>query len=246
MKRMLLTAGLIAALAAPAYARLQLTILANGSTFTCFDGELSCDVSGGANNLLTIDTTLDGFFVQLTLTQSTFGKVNELQLSSANIENNGLREGDLTLLASDTGFAAPVAAIRESASLTFNSNVGAGPSTLKFWADPLDAQGANPLNTPGALLDTVSGTAASDPDSFSGSRLTPFVLSSPFSMTEGATLDLLRGGSITGFNEAMQTSVPEPRTWAMMALGFALLSLRRIGLRRRARPLAAWLKPKYS
>jgi hypothetical protein len=223
MKRILLAAGLAAVMAAPAYARLQLTISDGTSTFTCFDGELSCDVSGGANNLLTIDTTLDGFFVELTLTQSAFGAVNELQLSSSNIQNNGTAEGDLTLIASDTDFLSPVSSIRESASLTFNSNVGAGLSRLKFWADPSDTQGADPTNTPGALLETVSGAAATDPDSFSGSTDTPFILSAPFSMTEGATLDLIAGGSVTGFNQSMQTSVPEPRTWLLSLLGFGLL-----------------------
>jgi hypothetical protein len=232
MKRLILAAAL-AALAAPADARLQLSISDGSSTFTCFDGELSCDVSGGANNLLTIDTTLDGFFVQLTLTQSSFGLHNQLQLSSSNIENNGLTEGSLTLLASDTGFLNPAASIRESASLTFNSNVGAGLSTLKFWADPADVQGANPLNTPGALLDTVSGAAVTDPDSFSGSHDTAFLLSAPFSMTEGATLDLIRGGSITGFNQSMESSVPEPKTWVLSLVGFALLGA--VGLKR-ARP----------
>jgi Zn-dependent alcohol dehydrogenase len=43
-------------------------------------------------------------------------------------------------------------------------------------------------------------------------------------MTEGASLALIGGGSITGFNQAMETGVPEPRTWAMMGLGFGLMA----------------------
>jgi hypothetical protein len=87
MHRLLLTTALFGALATPAAARLQLSIGVGASTFTCFDGQLSCDQSGGANNLLTIDQTINGAFVQLTLAQSSFGKINELQLSSANILN---------------------------------------------------------------------------------------------------------------------------------------------------------------
>jgi hypothetical protein len=217
--------------AAPAYARLQLSISANGSTFSCFDGQLSCDQSGGANNLLTIDQTIGGAFVQLTLAQSSFGHPNEIQLSSSNIENLSGAPIRISLVAGDTSFAAPVAFIRESGSLTFNSAVGSGPSALQFFADPLNAQGANPLNTPGILLDTVTGTPTTDPDSFSGSLTSPFFAGGPFSMTESASLALTTGGSITGFNQAMETGVPEPSTWAMAIAGFGLLGF--IGMRRK-------------
>ena len=232
-KRLLVSAAAIALTASAAEARLQLSIGVGASTFTCFDGQLSCDVSGGANNLLTIDQTVGSAFVQLTLAQSTFGRLNTLQLSSSNIENTTGAPITVTLLASDTGFLAPVSFINNSGSLTFNANVGAPDSTLSFFADVNDAQGANPNNTPGALLETVSGHALTDPDSFSGSRLAAFDASAPFSMTEGASLVLRAGGSTTGFNEAMESGVPEPSTWAMVLAGFGLLSM--LGMRKRTR-----------
>jgi hypothetical protein len=217
--------------AQPAMARLQLSISANGSTFTCFDGQLSCDVSGGANNLLTIDQTVGGAFVQLTLAQSAFGKPDQLQLSSSNILNETGAPINIKLLASDTDFVSPVAFIEESASLTFNSAVGSGASMLQFWADPANVQGANPNNTPGTLLDTVTGTPVTNPDSFSGTKFSAFSASSPFSMTEGASLNLVSGGSITGFNQSMTTGVPETKTWAMLILGFGLMAF--MGVRKR-------------
>ena len=232
-KRLLVSAAAIALTASAAEARLQLSIGVGASTFTCFDGQLSCDVSGGANNLLTIDQTVGGAFVQLTLAQSSFGAHNTLQLSSSNIENTTGAPIVVTLLASDTGFLAPVSFINNSGTLTFNANVGAPDSTLSFFADVLDAQGANPNNTPGALLETVSGHALTDPDSFSGSRLAAFDASAPFSMTEGASLVLRAGGSTTGFNEAMESGVPEPSTWALLLAGFGLLSM--VGMRKRTR-----------
>jgi hypothetical protein len=216
-------AAFAALAAAPANAALRLSISDGSTTFTCTDGQLGCDVSGGLDNLLTINTAFDGFFVQLTLVQSSFGVVNSLQLSSSNI--TATAAGTLTILASDTDFIAPVASINNSASLTFNANVGAPLSTLKFWADPLNAQGANPNQTPGSLLETVSGTAATDPDSFSGSLISPFVAGAPFSMTEGASLALRAGGSVTGFNQSMITSaaVPEASTWLMFGAGLGLV-----------------------
>ena len=204
---------------------LQLCIGSGASIFTCFDGELSCDQSGGANNLLTVDTTVGGAFVQLTLTQSTFGKVNELQLSSVQHREHDRR--------ADHGHPARQrhrlrrpgdASSTTRARSPSISNVGAPDSTLKFWADAPNTQGANPTNTPGTLLESVSGHALTDPDSFSGSKVAAFAAGAPFSMTEGAALALRSDGSVTGFNQAMETGVPEPSTWAMLILGFAGLA----------------------
>lgn len=232
MKNLLLAGTILAAVgASPAQARLQLSISDGATTFTCFDGQLGCDQSGGANNLLTVDQTIGGAFVQITLAQSFFGATNELQLSSSNIENTTGAPITVTLLASDTGFVPPTEFVRNSGSLTFNSNVGAPDSTLKFWADASNVQGANPNNTPGTLLESVSGHATTDPDSFSGSLVSPFSALAPFSMTEGASLALIGNGSVTGFNQSMQSGVPEPSTWALMGLGFGALAW--MGLKRR-------------
>jgi hypothetical protein len=209
----------------PANATLQLSITANGSTFTCSDGELSCDVSGGASNLLTIDTTVGGAFAQLTLAQSTFGHVNELQLSSASILNLSGAPITIGIAASDVGFTPPVEFINESASLTFNNAVGSGASTLAFLASAAN------LPFVGTTLFTTSGTPTTDPDSFSGTHSDLFSSSVPFSMTEAASLNLATGGSITGFNQAMETGVPELSTWAMLIAGFGFMGL--YGLRQR-------------
>ena len=172
--------------------------------------------------------------MQIALAQSAFGAINQLQLSSSNIVNNGATPLTVTLLASDTDFVGPVHAINNSGSLTFNQNIGAPDSTLRFWADALNIQGANPLNTPGVLLESVSGHAVTDPDSFAGSKIAPFDAAGPYSMTEGAALVLRSGGSITGFNQAMEsTAIPEPSQWVMMGLGFAALGF--VGYRRRDR-----------
>jgi hypothetical protein len=234
----LLSAAVTAALvASPAYATLQLSISSGGTTFSCSDGELSCDQSGGTKNLLTVDQTVGGAFVQLTLAQSSTHP-NELELSSSNILNERAVPITVSLVASDTGFTPPVTFIRSSGSLTFNSAVGSGASTLEFFADPADAQGANPLNTPGSLLESVSGVPLTDPDSFSGSRITAFSASAPFSMTETASLNLTGGASVTGFNQSMQSGVPEPSTWGLLGLGFGALAL--VGMRKRRRQSLAF------
>ena len=227
MKSILLAGVLLAATAiTPASARLQITLQSGANTFSCFDGQLSCDQSGGANNLLIVDQTVGGILVQLALTQSVSGPINELQLSSSNIVNEGGVPATIKLFASDTDFIGPVAAINNSASLTFNQNIGAPLSTLQFFADATNTQGANPANTPGVLLESVSGSAATDPDSFSGSLISPFDALGPYSMTESASLSLRGLGSITGFNQSMQSTsaVPEPSTWALLITGFGFMA----------------------
>ena len=116
--------------------------------------------------------------------------------------------------------------MEESASLTFNSAVGSGASTLRFFADPANGQPAGVgLNIPGQLLFTTNGTPVTDPDSFAGTNASPFSANGLFSLTETANLALKAGGSITGFNMSEATSaVPEPSTWAMLGLGFAGLA----------------------
>ena len=203
-------AGLGALIAAqPASALLQLSVSDGTSTFSCSDGQ-ACDISGPAGSLSILNpfSAASGNNVTFTLTQSVSGGANSLQLSSSNISS---RDGaTITFVASDTGFTAPVTNITNSASLTFNSNITTDDSTLKFWADTANTQGANPVNTPGTLLETVSGHATTTPDSFSGSNDAPFLANAAFSMTEGASLVLIAGGSITGFNQSMTTAVPGP------------------------------------
>ncbi len=235
--RQILLAG-IAAVATIAFvpsanATLQLSIGANGSTFTCADGQLGCDLSGGANNLLTVNTLVGGAFVQITLVQSVAGAVNSLQMSSSNIENQSGAPLTVTLLASQTDFLGPVSAISNSGSLTFNNNVGATDSTLKFWADAANSQGANPTNTPGTLLESVSGAATTNPDSFAGSNVAAFNAAGPFSMTEGAALALIVGGSITGFNQSMVTTAAVPEPASLGNLGLGMLGLGMVRYRRR-------------
>ncbi len=220
MKKLALTAALLASTAIPAAATLQITVNANGQNFTCSDGQLGCDLSGGANNLLVVDTTVGGSFVQLILATSTFGAgKDELQLSSSAILNNSGVPTTINIAASDNNFTPPVNSINQSASLTFNNAVGSGPSSLAFLASQSNTKFV------GQSLFTTSGTPTSDPDSFDGTHTSVFDSTTPFSMTEAASLNLVAGGSVTGFNLAMETAaIPEPSTWAMLALGFGGLA----------------------
>ena len=156
----------------------------------CFDGELSCDSSGRANNLALLNPFSDGTEVQFTLTQSTFGKQNILQLSSSNISASSTRA--ITFVASDTNFLNPTSFIKSSASLTFNANI---PDATDCCSSVLGGSRqhpeANPTNTPGTLLKTVSGHATVRTRIRSRDRKTDPVLrqTAPFSMTGRSALE---------------------------------------------------------
>ena len=220
MKRILLAGTILAAVSAPAAARLQLSITDGTSTFSCFDGQLGCDLSGRGEQP-PHRRHLDGRQFRPDHAGAVDVRVAQRAAAVERATSPRPTARRITFVAGDTSFTPPASSIEESASLTFNANVGAGASFLKFWADGANAQGANPLNTPGTLLDTVSGTPTTDPDSFSGTHNSLFSALGPFSMTEGGSLNLIAGGSVTGFNESMTSSfsaVPELSTWALIRL----------------------------
>ena len=222
----LLLASAFAASVSPAFATLQIAFTDGTNVVTCADGQ-SCDLSGPGNSILILNETVGDFHIVGTVAASVSGAGDDnLQFSTSLIQNTGSTLGHLTAIVGDTNFVGPVEAIRESASLTFNSAVGSGASTLRFFADPANGQPAGVgLNVPGVELFSATGSPATDPDSFAGTNTSPFIAGGLFSMTETANLALRPGGSITGFNESMQTTaIPEPSTWVMVGLGFGAMA----------------------
>jgi hypothetical protein len=234
LKTTLLAASALALATGGARATLDIAFTDGSHVFTCAD-QTSCDLDGAAKNLLLVNTVVGDFRVTGTFATSSFGGHDNLEVSNLTIINEGPAAGTLTMVVGDTSFDAPVESIRESGSLTFNSNIGEA-ATLAFWADPLNGQPAGAtLNVPGSLLFADAGTASVSPDSFSADHDGPFSSADPFSMTEWAELDMLPGATITGFNESMTSSVPEAGTWTMLVAGFAMLAA--FGLRRKPRYL---------
>jgi hypothetical protein len=219
LKKLLMTAALVTGFSFPAHAVLQIAISDGTNTFTCADGGL-CDDSLEPNKVMTLANNVGNFSIEGTLSTSTSPSPNSLDLSTFTITNNGPTTGTLTLVVSDTDFLGGISRINESGSLTFHDNTGVGDSTLSFFADHANGQGAGAgLATPGVLLFTASGHAVQNPDSFAGTNTSLFSDPDLFSMTERATLLLKAGGSVTGFDVSM-SAVPETSTWLMMIAGF--------------------------
>jgi PEP-CTERM motif len=218
---------LVAIASAPAHATLDVAFSDGTTTVTCAD-QTACDLDGAAKNLLLVNTIVGNFRIEGTFSLSTSG---DLSTSNLTIFNNGPSTGTLRMVVGDTDFAFPVSDIRESGSLTFNEGVGSS-GTISFFADPANGQPAGTgLATPGTLLDSFTDIVDTTPDSFAGTHDSAFFANGPFSMTEEASLTMVGGSNITGFNQAMEAAVPEASTWAMMGLGFACMAF--VGFKRK-------------
>ena len=148
--------------------------------------------------------------------------IDALSSSSLAVINTTNVQKTVTVIVSDVDYTAPVSNVQMSASGTFQGTVGSS-ITFKWWADPLNAQGADPTgSTPGTLLDTFTTTATGTVQSFSTNFSKLFSASAPFSMTEEATYTLQPFGELLSRGTNMvATTVPEPSSWVMMVLGFA-------------------------
>ena len=242
----------IAALAPPAHAGLQ--IFASGSAgpsppLTCAPPSSgSCVYGGPANNILTFTPEpfvyngeiVNGDIFTATGVPGAPG-IDNLNVSSLALINTNPVPITVTLVVSDTNFAAPVSRAELATSATFQATIGS-TYTVKWFADPSNTQGADTSgNTPGTLLDTFTTTATGTVQSFSDNSTQPFSATSPFSLTEEVVYTLKPGGLLLNRGvDMVMTQVPEPSTWAMMLLGFAGLgyaAFRRNAKARRTAPL---------
>jgi hypothetical protein len=212
-------AGLAALLAAsPANAVLMITMTdSTGGSFHCVDNAGGCDFSGAGDNLLTIDNTVGAFHVQGTISTSTSGLANILTMLNFGATNTTGAGATLNMWVSDTDFAGPVTGIAGSSAILFGNAIGSGQSSLEFWADPNNQQGANPTNAPGVFLFGATATPTTDPQSFDGNDAAAFIAAGLFSMTEVAHINLIGGGNFTGFEQNMQSAAaPIPAALPLM------------------------------
>lgn len=250
-------AGLSAGLLGPAQATLQLGADVSGTPNNCVDNDVTCDTNPAIGILqLANGPVVNGTIVTGEKAQSIGTPANpgvDLfsigNLSVLNVTSPGASR-TITSSISDTSFTAPAVSFHVTGSGTFqtlapNSSIAGASLTYNWYIDPSNTQGAaSSTDTPGILVNSFSFTPSNpflDSFGFTDTRaLAPLgiTLTGPFSITMQAIYTLPAGTELLSRGEAITlAAIPEPSTWAMMGVGFALIG--GVGLRRRRRAVAA-------
>lgn len=246
MKKLALLLGVIpfCAFASPAGAVLQIAIDVAGSpVFTCADNQ-PCDSNPAIGSLTLANDTVGGVLILGSLSVAT---TTGLTISTFNIINQSGSTVNYEAVVSDTDYTTPIGSVNWSGSGTWYA--GSGTSfEFQWYADAANGQGAGlSLATPGTLLGTYNAAVGSTlPASFAKDGSTGFASSGPYSLTMAwgsgtgfsGTSGLLPNAYLVGRNQAETgVMIPEPSTWALMGIGFALIG--GVGLRNRRREVAA-------
>jgi hypothetical protein len=225
MRNMLLATALLAAIgASPAHAALQIAADINGAGFFCANGQ-ACDQNSNPNIIITNNANLDGILFSSSSTSSGTSP-DFLNSSNLVITNTNSTAVTITIDVSNTGFLSPVKGFATADSGVWQGSSAISSATMKWFVDPLNRQGADDaFDTPGALINELTSTSSGPLLAFS--QNTPDIqdfLNGPFSMTEQITITLAPGESLVNRGQSIVGSpVPEPSTWALMAVGLAFM-----------------------
>ena len=224
----LAAAGLMAAVSAPAHATLQIAADVSGTPFFCADNT-GCDLNPATGIIQLANDTLNGVAVNGSIQVSTGTPANPgqdlIDTSSLSIVNTAGATRVVTVAVSDTDFSAPVGSFHLTGSGTWVNAAGSS-LLLRWFDDPANAQGADTaFDAPGVKLGEFTSLGTDPLHSFSTDQtgavsdtdLFSMTIWAQASLTSGAVL-LNRGQGEIKFSSAI---IPEPSTWAMMALGFA-------------------------
>ena len=220
----LAAAGLMAAVSTPAHAVLQIAADVSGTPFFCADNS-GCDLNGATGIIQLANDTLNGVAVNGSIQVSTGTPANPgqdlIDTSSLSIVNTAGATRVVTVAVSDTDFSAPVGSFHLTGSGTW-VNAGGSSLLLQWWDDPLNAQGAdNAFDAPGVKLGEFTSLGIDPLHSFSFDDTGAVSDTAPFSMTIWAQGTLTSGAALLSRGQGeVKLAIPEPSTWAMLALGF--------------------------
>jgi PEP-CTERM motif len=222
--------GLAAGFTAPAHATLQFTIGFVGSegSFTCVDNS-ACDTNAAVGIIDIPSISFEGL-VGTDIVAESFGNEAVSGFAPASAPGLSYSVGSLfngsgvalngRFALSDTNFRGPARRSRTSANVEWTDG-GDSSLDLGSFLDTNNAQGGNtPTDAPGDQIFGVSFAASEGDQSESQTGFPPSP--DPFSLSDQGTLLLKAGATVSGGQSiTVSDTVPEPSTWAMMAIGFA-------------------------
>ena len=222
MKRILLTAALLASTAIPAMAANTALIIWNAAN----PGDFESALGTGQANLTGSD--FDG--VSITLSRvNRFTSPNGMTTSNINIDNNTTGVQVLKIIGGVNGLFGATGGF----SLTGTIGGQNGDSDLfgQFFADNSNSLNGESFTPVGTFLKSFDSGALVGTQSFSFNGFGPDHLTGPYGLAEELTLTLQPGAGVFVQGMSMSASaVPEPKTWALMGVGFGLMAL--LGIKR--------------
>jgi len=217
-------AGVLGFVSAPAHATLQIAADISGTPFFCADNT-GCDLNPATGVIQLANDTLNGVAVNGSIQLSNGTPANPgqdlIDTSSLSIVNTSGATKVVTVAVGDTDFSAPVGRFHLTGSGTW-VNAGGSSVLLEWFDDPLNAQGAdNAFDAPGTMLGTFTSLGTDPLHSFSTDQNGAVSDTVPFSMTIWAQASMTSGAVLLNRGQGeIKLAIPEPSTWAMMALGF--------------------------
>ena len=224
MKKLLLTTALLGAVGlSPALAADTAIIMwTDGSDAVTATGTGSVDL--GPQNL-------DG--VGVTLTFGNKGtNPNELNEANILISNTTSAEQTLRIILGANGFSGPSDAFKLSGAINLDS--GKADLVTQYYVDASNSLNGKTTGVTGLEVGAFDSGALTGNQAFSFNGFGFDSVLGPYGMAEGLTLTLQPGASVGIQGVSMETTIPEPSTWAMGIAGFGLLAL--LGLHKRRVP----------
>ena len=215
MKTLALAAALLASTAVPALAaNTALAIFTDGSDIT---------IDSGAGFASIGPENLDGVTISLSFAARGTSPVNQLSEGNINIDNTTTTTQTLHILAGANGFLGPDG--KFALSSTVINTGGTSDFSGSFFVDQNNVLNGLDTFPTGVDIANFDSGSLGVPQSFSFNGVGFDNVTTPYGMSEVLTLSLSPGASVAVQGISMEASaVPEPSTWAMLAIGFGFMA----------------------
>ena len=219
MKKLLMTTAILTGLASPAFASNVALLLWNQAN----PGD--AEAASGNNSTALLGSSLDGITVSASVATRDTVPSNGLSEGNITITNTTNSVQVLRIIAGANGFLGD----NTDFNLTGTIGVDTGSATLagSFFADQSNSLNglAGEFSVTGTDIGDFLSATLNGPHSFSFNGLGIDSVIGPYGLAESLTLTLQPFAVIGVQNISMDASaVPEPKTWAMLGVGFGVMA----------------------
>jgi hypothetical protein len=176
---------------------------------------------------------LDGITVTLSFANRTTAP-NSLTGANINIDNTGTTTQTFNVIVGANGYLGPSSVFALSG--TILTALGTADLTGNFFVDAGNVLNGLSTGVSGLDIGNFDSASLTGPKSFSFNGFGADSVAGPYGMAERLTLTLAPGAEVAVQGMSMTASaIPEPRTWAMLGIGFAIMAFMGFKRKREAR-----------